>query len=229
MVSLQLRTLLSSATAAMIACLATPVMNAGTTGNPVIYTASGTFGVTPISGADTLRLSGEPFTISISAKTGTVPGQHGSNWAIYGGLGMSGTVYSGLTGAEPIPIQSDHAELQLTVGPDDIINATFVVPVIGVAVKIYAHLYVPGGTFSSTSIAPFPTVAVNLTGTTVTYADTTAATILSIQSATVGAAYPTTSVTKAFSLSAPLGTRTLDFSPALFVRRSSYLQIPATV
>jgi len=224
MVSLQLRTLLSSATAAMIACLATSVMTATTPSYPVIYSANGTFGVTPLSGADTLRLAGEPFSISISAKTGTAPSQHGSNWAIYGGLGMEGTVYSGLTGAEPIPIQSDHAELQLTVGPDDIINATFVVPVIGVALKIYAHLYVPGGTFATPSIAPFATTAVNLNGSTVTYADTTAATILSIESATVGAAFPTTSVTTGLRVN-----QILDFSPALLVRRSSFLPIPETV
>jgi hypothetical protein len=219
MVSLRLRKFLSGVAAAFIACIFTSVM-AASSSNPVIYSASGTFGATPISGADTLKLSGEPFNIKISADTNTAPAQHGSNWALYTNLGMSGQVYSGLLGAQPAPIQSDHAELQLTTGPDDIVTATFVVDVIGIALKIQAKIYVPGGTLANPKIGPFATVSINTTGTTVTYADSSAATILSIASGTVGAAYPTAAMAELFPVSLQ---QTPDFSPVLFVRRSYFL------
>jgi hypothetical protein len=236
MVSLRLRKMLSVAAAVAIACVATSVMSAATS-NPVIYTAAGTFGPVPLSGADTLKLSGEPFNIMISADTNTAPAQHGSNWAVYTNLKMSGQVYSALLGAAPQPIQSQHAQLQLTTGPtNDIVTATFVVDVIGIAIKIQAKVYVPSGTLANPKIGPFPTVSMipspstPNTGTQVTYADSTAATILTIASGTLGAAYPTGAAANLFPAGSPSDllavARIPDFSPVLVVRKSNYFPAP---
>ncbi len=191
MVSFCVRKMFSSAVATVVACAGISVMSAANapTSYPVIYTASGTFGATPISGADTLRLAGEPFTIKIGANTSLVPNEHGQNWAVYQGLQMTGTIYSGLLGAQPTPVNSPQAGLQLTTGPKDIINAGFPVSVIGLVLDVTAKVYLPGGTFANPHIATFPSAVIQ-SGSTMQYADSSASTVLSIASGTVVAAIP---------------------------------------
>jgi len=232
MVSLQLRKMLRVAAALGMACVAASVMAAATPSYPVIYTATGTFGATPVSGADTLRMAGEPFTIKLSANTAMAPYQHGKNWASYQNLKMSGTVYSGLTGSAPIPVGAINAGLQLTTGPKDIINAGFAIGVIGIQLNVTAHIYVPGGTLANPYIRVFPLTNIG-SGSTVTYADSTASTVLSIASGTVVAAYPTGAMADAFDMTSAGDLLALaripDFSPVLFVRRSSYFPVPASL
>lgn len=229
MVSLRLRKILSVAAAVAIACLATSVMTASTPTIPVIYTATGTFGTTPQSGADTLKLAGEPFTIKLSGNTAMQPFQHGTNWAAYQNLKMSGTIYSGLTGSAPIAVGAVDAGLQLTTGPKDILNAGFAIGVIGVQLNVTAHVFVPGGTLANPYIRPFPSVTMS-SGSTVTYSDSDAATVLTIASGTIVASYPGGSVADLFTAGPQSDllavSRIPDFSPVLFVRKSSYLPAP---
>ena len=181
-------------TVAGVFLLAASQMNAANpaAGEAVTFTAAGTFATTPMNGADTLKLAGEPFTINLVANSSMTPAQHGRNWAVFTGLTMNGTVYSGLLGSEPIAIRSKTAALKQTVGASqDILEATFPVVVIGISLRVTAHLVLPGGTLAKALIHPFPSAPLDTTNTTVTYADPSASTELGIQDGTVVAAGPT--------------------------------------
>ena len=162
------------------------------TGYPVTFTASGTFTATPLSGADTLKLSGQPFTITLVGNSAAVPGKHGQNWAAFPSLTMNGTVYSALLPNEPIAVGPATATLQQFIGAkEDILKSSFPVVVVGIALNIDAYLTVPGGTLTTALIHPFPSTAIN-SDATVTYSDTSAATVLGIQSGTLVATVSTT-------------------------------------
>jgi hypothetical protein len=60
----------------------------------VVYTASGVFASPPISGADLLHLSGQPFNLTMVANEAAVPRKYGADWATFGGLHLTATIYS---------------------------------------------------------------------------------------------------------------------------------------
>jgi hypothetical protein len=183
-----------SATAAVvIACLAGSQLFAASpnAGEQVTLTATGTFDPVPISGADTLLLAGEPFTINLVGNSSMKPINHGMNWAVYDGLTVSGDVHSGLLGTQPIPIQSKAAALEQTVGADqNILQVVFPVQILGINLTVKARLILPGGTLANPFIRPFSSTAITTTGSTVSYSDTTASTVLGIQDGTVVATVP---------------------------------------
>jgi hypothetical protein len=128
----------------------------------VTYTASGTFSNPASSGADTLKLAGEPFTISIVANSASVPKQHGPNWAVMNPFKMTGSVHSGLLGPTPINIASGSASILQLVGPSyDIFTCAFPVTVVGISLTIQATVYLPPGTITTPLIHPFPTISLN--------------------------------------------------------------------
>jgi hypothetical protein len=183
----------SATVAVVISCLAGSQLFAASpnAGEQVTLTASGTFNPVPISGADTLKLAGEPFTISLVGNSSMKPINHGMNWAVYDGLTMNGTVHSGLLGTTPIPIQSKAAALEQTVGADqDILQAVFPVTVLGTALTVKARLILPGGTLANPFIRPFPSTAITVTDSSVSYSDTSASTVLGILDGTVVATVP---------------------------------------
>jgi hypothetical protein len=161
-------------------------------GAPVTFTASGTFGSTPISGADLLELRGEPFTISVVGNSSLTPTTHGRNWAIFTDLSMTGVVNSGLVPGQPIDVSATTAAIDQTVGAsEDIFQSGFPVTVVGVALTVRAYFTLPGGTLSKPLLRPFSSVTLGPTaGTYVTYSDTTATTELSIQTGTLVATIP---------------------------------------
>jgi len=163
----------------------------------VTYTASGTFASPPISGPDTLKLAGEPFSIDIVANAGSVPIEHGRNWAVLSPFKMTGIVHSGLLGATPVSIASDEASIYETIGPDyDPFETGFPVDVIGIKLTIHAQVTLPAGTLAKPLIHPFAAVTLTPANATVTYSDGTNVTVLAIQTGTLAATLPTGGNTK---------------------------------
>jgi hypothetical protein len=203
---------------AAICCLAAPAKLAAAGPDKsadVTFTASGTFTATQVSGADTLKLSGQPFTISVVASSSLKPVQHGQNWAIFKPLSMTGTVYSALIPDQAIPISSTTAAIDQTIGASqDIFQAGFPVTVIGIALTVRANITLPGGTLTSALIRPFASVSIP-SNATVTYSNTTASTVLGIQSGTMVATLPAGGSAQRAVAAAPSAFTLLASAPAV--------------
>lgn len=184
---------------------------------PVItYTASGTFASTTISGADTLKLAGEPFTVTISVSSATKPDKHGSNWGSYNKLKLTGIVHSGLLGSSPVNIASNEASITQSIDPgvDDQFTMQAPVKVVGISLTIKATVIMPLGTIPHFLLAPF-TAPVTMTpnNATLTYASGTTSTVLAMESGTLTGTIP--------AAGAALSARNLDpagFAPAILKR-----------
>ena len=186
MFSWNVRRILSATMAA--AALAAPGIVAAASpdkGANITFTASGTFASTPVSGADTLKLAGQPFTISIVGNSSKTPTKHGRNWAVFNPLNMTGTVNSGLIPNSPIPISATTASLEQSVGAsEDIFKAGFPVTVVGIALQVKAYLTLPGGTLTTPLLRPFSSVPLS-SAATVTYSNSSAATVLGVDTGTI--------------------------------------------
>jgi hypothetical protein len=220
MFSFDVRKILSVTIAvAAICCLAAPgtLAAAGPQKSAdVTFTATGTFAATQVSGADTLKMAGQPFTISVVANSSLKPIQHGQNWAIFKPLVMSGTVYSGLIPNQAIPIGSSTAALDQTVGAsEDIFQSGFPVVVIGIALNVRAYITLPGGTLASALIRPFASVALNSTNATVTYSNSTASTVLAVDNGTISATLPVSGGAQTAFTSTPSAFLLLAGAPAV--------------
>jgi hypothetical protein len=160
------------------------------TGPNVTYTASGTFATPQVSGADMLKVAGEPFSIAIVAAAGSVPVKHGRNWAVLSPFKMTGEVHSSLL-VTPVNIASAGASIFQAVGPSyDLFETAFPVKVVGITLTIKAQLTLPAGTLTKPLIHPFAAVALGPGNATVTYSDSTNSTVLAIQSGTLAATLP---------------------------------------
>jgi hypothetical protein len=160
---------------------------------PVItYTASGTFAATPTSGSDTLKLAGEPFTVSIAVSSSTAPYKHGPNWAAFNKLKLTGTVYSGLLGPTPVTIGSTQASIIQAIAPGqyDMFTMEAPIKVVGISLTIKAPIVMPIGTIANQLLHPFNTVTLAPGNATLSYADGTNTTTLGIQSGTLTATIP---------------------------------------
>lgn len=210
--------LMATSAVAAVCCLAAPARLAAASPDKsatITYTASGTFTAVPVSGADTLKLSGQPFTITIMGQTSATPIQHGQNWAIFKPLTMNGTVYSGLIPNQAIPISSTTAAIDQTVGStEDILQAGFPVTVVGIPLTVRAKIVLPGGTLTNALLRPFASVALDSTST-VTYSNTTASTVLGIQSGTVVASLPASGGVARSAVTAPGAFVALVGAPAV--------------
>lgn len=156
-------------------------------GAVITYNASGTFASTPISGSDTLKLAGQPFTISVAGNSSLKPTKSGTGWALFTVLPMSGTVYSGLVPNTPITIGSKQASIEQAIGTtDDLFTFGSPVSVLGISLTVKAVLQLPLGTLKTPLMRPFKSVALTPTST-VTYSDSSASTTLAIQVGTLAA------------------------------------------
>lgn len=189
-----LRKTLAIAIALAACCFAVSnnnLMAATASTSPIVtYAASGTFASTPVSGSDTLKLAGQPFSVSIAVSESTVPYKTGSNWAAYNKLKLTGTVYSGLTGTSPITISSSQATIIQGIDPGKYDTFTMEAPVnvLGISLTIKALIVMPVGTITSTKLAPFnKSVGLAPKNATVTYSDSSASTVLAIQTGTLTA------------------------------------------
>jgi len=156
----------------------------------ITYTASGTLATPAVSGADTLRLAGEPFSVSISVPTTAKPAKTGKNWALYTMLKLTGTVHSGLLGSSPINIVSGGASIQLFTNPSGpglfIMGAP--IKVVGLSLTIKSNITLPANTITSPLAGPFTTVQLAPANANMVYFDSSADTTLGIQSGTLSAA-----------------------------------------
>lgn len=187
------RDLVITVLTAAVACFAPGEKAVAATGTTITYTASGTFASTPTSGADTLKLAGEPFSVSIAVSSATKPYKTGKNWADYDKLKLTGSVHSGLLGATPVNIASGEASITQAINPgqDDLFTLQAPVKVVGISLTIKASITLPSGTIATPLLAPF-TSPVKLTATdaALTYSDGTASTVLAIQSGSLTATVP---------------------------------------
>ena len=194
MTSFQFNKLRTLGIAATLFCLiACGSLWAQNTSRNVIYTAAGTFASTQVSGADLLKLAGQPFSLSVIANSSTVPTSNGGHWAIFSDLLMSGTVQSGLIPPPPTVIHcTPHtkgcASLELATGnPDvDMLGMGAPITVIEEQLTIGAALSLPKGTLVNPLIRLFTApVTLGPTSGTVQYSNGTATTVLAIASGTL--------------------------------------------
>ena len=104
-------------------------------------------------------------------------------------LKLTGTVYSGLTGTTPITISSSQATIIQGIDPGKYDTFTMEAPikVLGISLTIKALIVMPVGTITKTALAPFNSVALAPGNATVTYSDSSASTVLAIQTGTLTA------------------------------------------
>lgn len=179
--------------AATFACMAAPPRLAAaspdtTTTTTVIYRATGTFATPAVSGSDQLQLAGNPFTIYVIGNPSAKPSQHGENWAMFQPVAVSGTAYSGAAGGNE-PLSSKQGTIELAIGAsEDIVHLGFpyTVPIVG-PLMIRTVITLPPGTLSTVLIHPFSSVALNPSNATVSYANSTASTVLAVQTGTLEA------------------------------------------
>jgi len=160
---------------------------------PIItYQAAGTFAATQTSGNDTLKLAGEPFSVSIAVSAGTAPYKHGPNWAAFDKLKLTGVVHSGLLGTQPVNIVSAESTIIQTIDPGkyDLFVMEAPVKVVGIQLTIKASIAMPLGTIAKPLLYPFKAVALTTTNATVTYSNGTDSTVLAIQSGNLTATIP---------------------------------------
>jgi len=188
---------------------------------PVItYTAAGTFASTPTSGADTLKLAGEPFSVTIAVSASTAPFKTGPNWAAYDKLKLTGSVHSGLLGPTPVNVASAEASIQQAIDPSQYDQFVMQAPVkvVGISLTIKAIIILPLGTFTKPLLHPFAPVALAPGNATVEYSDGTNTTVLAIQSGSLTATIPTGSV-NASNWAAPVQSEFAEAMPAMYAKR----------
>jgi hypothetical protein len=181
------------AAAALSICVFTGicVMPVSAAAPDVTLTASGTFASPCLTGADELKLAGEPFTISVVINAAAVPSKHGPNWALYSPLKMTGQVHSGLLGSTPVNIASGAASVQQAVGPAyDLIMLGFPVKVVGINLTIVANITMPPGTLPNQLIHTFAPVQLSPATATVKYTDNAGTTTLAVRKGTLAATVP---------------------------------------
>jgi hypothetical protein len=190
-----LRNTLAAAVAAAAICSLTLSDNltAATKAPVVTFTASGTFASPQTSGVDTLKLAGETFSVTIAVGTATAPFKHGSNWAAYNQLKLTGVVHSGLLGSTPVNISSAEASIIQAIDPGkyDIFTMEAPIRVVGIGLVIKAIVVMPFGTIPKTLLHPFAApVAMTPTNATVTYADAGNSTVLAVAKGVLTATIP---------------------------------------
>jgi len=182
-----------------ICCLLIPGLAAANTAPVITYTATGIFTNPPVSGEDSLKLAGEPFSVSIAVSASTAPFKTGPNWAAYDQLHLTGEVHSGLLGPTPVAIASGEASLQQAMDPgvEDQFKMEAPIKVVGISLTIDAVVEMPWGTITNPLLHPFTAVTLAPGNTTFTYSDGTTSTVLTIASGTLTATIPAGSITRA--------------------------------
>ncbi|HXM42283.1 MAG TPA: hypothetical protein VN924_13605 [Bryobacteraceae bacterium] len=146
------------------------------TATAIVYQASGEFGSNIISGADKLELAGEPFSITLYACSNKVPVKTGSDYADYAGLELKGEVKSRLlTSPTAISTVQDTFILAVPATGYDTIQLTGSVVIEGGTINIKANIALPLGTYTTTSIGPFPSTSIVTAKSEFTYSQTSPA------------------------------------------------------
>jgi hypothetical protein len=125
----------------------------------ITYAATGTFASPALAGVDVFKLAGEPFSIMVVVNAATVPASHGSQWAKYTNLPLTGSITTGL---EPTPytISSKYTSIELATGnPSYDVFAMFAsVSVVDTPIYIIATIEMPPGTLTKPLVHPFAAI-----------------------------------------------------------------------
>jgi len=174
----------------------------------ITFTATGTFATPQLSGGDLFKLVGEPFTISVVVNSAATPSSHGTSWAKYTKLPMTGVISTALT-PTPYDISTKNASIELATGnPSYDTFAMFAtVSVVGTPINVTATIQLPPGTLTKPLVHTFAPVALK-TADTVIYAETTGtpppSTTLAIASGTIQGTIPTGGVDRTAAASVEL-------------------------
>jgi hypothetical protein len=176
---------LTAIAAAVVLAVAASQNLAAQTAPTLLYHAAGTFANVAINGDDLLELAGEPFNLSISASEATKPGKHGSTWALYSNLTLTGVVHSGFNPQKRFNISSAHTQLLLSKANAayDEFKMTCPVTVVGVRLTVVADVHMPKGTLAGFLIKRFTgPVTLNASNITISYSRATppASTLLGV-------------------------------------------------
>jgi hypothetical protein len=155
----------------------------------VTYTATGTFASPPVSGLDTFRLAGEPFTISIVANDSQLTKFHGPSYADYGPLRMTGSINTQLI-PTPVAIASNASFILMAYGNPsyDLFEIGSQLTVISVSLHITAVIVLPKGTLTTVRNHPFGPVTLTPSMATMTYTDGISSTTLALSGTLTGVA-----------------------------------------
>jgi uncharacterized protein (TIGR03437 family) len=210
MISLYVRQIRFSALVTVAMACAAVASQAATAPN-VTYIASGTLG-SIVSGADNLKLSGQPYSISVVINAAADPKKYGTDYAIYSPVSMTGAVTTGLTGeSEPIASNSTSVLLEIVPNTKDGFQAAFPLKILDLSIKVNATVTLPVGSLPKLSPHPF-TAPINLTSSmgTVTYSGTcesgtgTCTTVLEICTTTADACTLDATIPSSSTTAAPL-------------------------
>jgi len=170
---------------------ATQTMEASTcTGTVIAYQASGNFGANVVSGTDTLKLAGQPYSITLYACETLIPTKTGANWAEYYPIELTGTVKSQLLVTPyTIPPTPTAFIVQVPASGQDSFQIIGNVTIAGSTVNIHAAIAVPFGTITTTGIAPFSSVAIKTSKSEFIYSQGSNSTSLSVNGTAAGNVY----------------------------------------
>lgn len=168
----------------------------------VTYMASGTFSTTVVKGTDTFKLAGQKFQIALNnIPESANPFKHGTGYAEYNKLNMTGTVNSGLD-PTPVTLASSTASIELALESaknSDLFALYVPVKVLGLTFDISASIIMPLNTIVA-PLHPQPlasSVPLTSSTTTVVYSYTPAggtpqSTTLTIATGTLSSTVNTT-------------------------------------
>ena len=156
----------------------------------IAYQASGQFGPNVISGADTLKLAGEPFSITLYACESLKPTKSGPTYAAYYPIELTGQVKSSLL-VQPYPIKPTPVVFTLTVPTTGLASVALQGPITisGGTINIKGSLALPAGTLTSLNIAPFAKVSIVTAKSEFTYSQGSNTTALSVIGNASGTVY----------------------------------------
>jgi len=185
----------SNASAATVLAVESGTLVGTAPGANITYTASGTFAPAPVSGQDMAHIAGQPFTVSIVGNSLLAPVLE-DGWETFQPLQMTGTLYSGLVPNTPINVSNATGVIAQEAGSnEDIFQAGFLLPA-GTfpgnipALTVQVYFILPAGTLRSARLQPFSSIALDPASGTVSYSDTTATTVLAVESGTLVATVP---------------------------------------
>lgn len=173
-----------------VASQAATICTTGTNCPNLAYNGVGTFATPPMSGADMLGLAGQPWHLSALVSEASTPdnlaggGPCNGPQCSYSNTPIVGVIFSSILPGVAIPLTSGTlGKMTLTVGSTghpDVLKLVFPQTVIGVPLTVTAVIYLPNGTITTAkNIRPFNgTVTLNGQSGTLTYASSTAMTVL---------------------------------------------------
>jgi hypothetical protein len=148
----------------------------------VVYSVTGTFATPPVSGADPLKLAGQPFQLMLVANEAARPVKHGQHYGQYENLAVRGSL-----GSAPIKFANDSGTLVLLVhAAYDGFELQAKAAKKGTKLPVTANVHLPKGTLTGLRVQPLANaVTLNAANAIVTYGAGKQATALAVSAGTL--------------------------------------------